>query len=152
MKKVILTLSIIIFMLIALIVAHVGCMAIEGPRLDASSKAYVDANVPAIISTWSWSELRKLASSEFRETLNDDQMNLFLPKLKQLGSFQKYDGSTGQSYISLTIKNGKVITAHYTASAIFQNGPAEIHIGLILKNGQWEINSFDVKSPNFLNN
>jgi hypothetical protein len=150
MKKILLVLGIIILFLIGFVLANVSYVAFIGPRLDISSKAYVDANVPVVISSWSWDELRKRSSPEFREALSDDQMNLFLPKLKQLGSFQKYKGSVGQSYISLTIKNGKVITANYTASAIFQNGSVEIHIALIQKNGQWQIDAFKVNSPNFL--
>lgn len=72
-----------IFLLVALTVAgFIGYAAYQGKSLDASSKAYVETNVPAIISTWSKEELLKRASPQLLKIINDDP-----GKLDQL--FQK---------------------------------------------------------------
>jgi hypothetical protein len=62
----------------------------------------------------------------------------------QLGSFQTYDGSTGDSNVSYTTKNGKVITASYTSTATFQNGKIDIQVKLIQINGDWMLLGFNV--------
>jgi hypothetical protein len=153
MKKILMVLGVIALLLIIFAAGGFSYIAIMGSRLDASSKAYMDANIPTIISTWSKDELEKRASEEFREgltdRLTDQQWNLFLSKVKPLGTFETYEGSKGQAYISLTFQKGKVVTAHYTASASFKNGPAEITVKLIQRNGQWQILSFTIDSPIF---
>jgi len=61
MKKVLMILGVVFLILIIVVGGFVGYTAYIGTKLDASSKAYVDASVPAIISTWSRNELIKRA-------------------------------------------------------------------------------------------
>src|SRR5262249_58990148 len=44
---------------VVLVAGLLGYSAYQGPGLDASSKAYVEENVPAILSSWSKDELLK---------------------------------------------------------------------------------------------
>ncbi len=149
MKRFLLVLGCITLLLIILIVGFIGYSAIKGHQLDVSSKAYVDANIPTIISTWSKEELKKRGSKELQEELTDQNWNLFLAKVKQLGKFQTYEGCKGQAYMSQNNLNPEIVTAEYRASADFQNGQAEIKMELVWRNSQWQIVFLDVDSPIF---
>jgi len=151
MKKVFVIVSVVALTLIILAAASFNYISFQGRQLDASSKAYVDKNIPIIISNWAEEELQKRASAELLKASNNDQrqqLHLLFSKLKQLGKFQNYEGCKGESNTLFNYTNFRVTkTAHYTASGNFQNGPAEITIGLVQRNGQWQIFSFYVKSP-----
>jgi len=151
MKTVFVALGVVFLILIVAVGGFVGYSAYVGTQLDASSKAYVDASVPAIVSQWSKDELIKRASPQLRASATDQQIDgLFTSLAQQLGSFQSYDGSKGDSNVSYTTQNGKVTTASYTANATFQNGKVDIQVKLIQINGAWLFLGFHVSphSPN----
>ena len=138
-------LGVVFLILIIAVGGLVGYCAYIGSKLDSSSKAYVDASVPSIISTWSRNEFIKRVSPQFRKTTSDEQVGeLFARLAEQLGSFQSYDGSKGDSNVFYTTQDGKVITASYTATATFQNGKIDIQIKLIQINEEWLILGFHV--------
>jgi hypothetical protein len=150
MKKFLMVLGFIALLLIIYLAADFSYMLeIRGPKLDASSKAYVDANIPTIISTWSLNELEKRASKELQQDLTAQKWNVFLSSVKVLGQFETYEGCRGQAYITQSYPSPENITAEYVASAIFQNGTAEIKVKLIQKNSQWQIFKLTVDSPIF---
>ena len=122
----------------------VGYFFYAGAQLDASSKAYVDASVPPIISTWSEDELVKRASPQLRKATSAGQLNHLFSDLAKLGTFQSYDGAKGEANMSFTSNNGKMITASYLANATFQYGKIDIRINLIQNNGEWMILGFHV--------
>jgi hypothetical protein len=150
LKKVLMWLGGAFLMLVVLVGALFGYFAYVGSSLDASSKAYVDESVPAIISTWSKGELLKRSAPQLRKVVNEDQLNQLFAKLSQLGKLQTYEGSKGDSNISLTTQAGRVITASYVANAKFDKGPAQVTIRLIQSYGQWQILYFFVNSPIFV--
>lgn len=140
-----------IFLVLVFISACVvGYFAYAGNKLDVSSKAYVDECVPAIVSNWSKDELLKRESPQFRQAVNEDQLDLLFKKLSGLGQLKNYEGAKGDSNIIYTTAHGKVITAYYVGNATFENGKAEIRIKLIQTDGVWQILSFYVDSPTFL--
>jgi hypothetical protein len=149
MKKFLLVLGCITLFLIILAGGYICYATIRGHQLDVSSKAYVDANVPVFISSWSGDELLKRASTELQENLAGQEGNQFFSKVKQLGKCKSYDGCEGQAYINYSLQYGKVITALYTAQAKFQNGNAKIKMELVWRNGQWQIAMITVNSPLF---
>ncbi|MCW2601760.1 MAG: hypothetical protein JWM02_3589, partial [Frankiales bacterium] len=60
------------FLVLVLVVASfIGYAAYQGRGLDASSKAYVEANVPPIISTWSKDELLSRSSPQLLKIINE---------------------------------------------------------------------------------
>jgi hypothetical protein len=150
MKKVFMVLGVVFAILVLLAGILIGYAAYTGSKLDASSKAYVDANVPPIISTWSTSELLGRASPELREAASNEQLSQLFGKLRQLGPLIKYEGAKGGTNTVVTAGSGKLITADYEASATFVNGPATIKIRLVQENGQWALLRFYVDSPIFL--
>jgi len=121
-----------------------------GPPLDASSKAYVDQNIPAIVSSWSADELISRSSPELLAAANKEQINQLLAKLSSLGKLKRYLSCNGDSNLMLNIGSPNAVTAQYVSEAEFENGRAQITTRLIQRDGKWQIMYFYVSSPLFL--
>ena len=142
-----------LFLLLVLaIVSFVGYAAYQGRGLDASSKAYVEANVPAVTATWSKEELLKRASPQLLKIIGEkpEQLDQLFRKLSQLGAMRSLTDLKGDSNVSYTTQNGKITTAQYVGHAQFEHGEGEITIRLIQLSGQWQFVLFHVDSPLFL--
>ena len=142
-----------IFLLFILAIAgFFGYVAYQGRGLDASSKAYIETNVPPIISTWSKDELLKRASPQLLKILNEkpEQLDLLFQKLSKLGALRSFGEIKGDSLVSYNTQNGKATTASYVATAKYENGEAKISIRLVQLSGQWQFIYFYVNSPLFL--
>jgi hypothetical protein len=148
MKRTIMILGYIFLALIVVIAATIASVTIIGKKLDNESKAFVDAAIPAIVSEWDVSELQKRASPELDASVDYDDVEDYFDSLKELGKFQEYNGSTGDSNITISIA-GYEITADYTASADFETGSVEIQISLIKHDGQWQILDFKVSPEEY---
>jgi hypothetical protein len=143
----------VIFLLLILVAAgFIGYSAYQGKGLDASSKAYVETNVPPILSTFSKDELLKRASPQLLKIINDNpgQLDQLFQKLSKLGAMRSFGDVKGNSNVSYTTQNGKVKSASYVATAKFENGEAKINVRLIQLSGQWQLLLFNVNSPLFL--
>jgi hypothetical protein len=131
----------------------VGYAAYQGQRLDASSKAYVEENIPAIISTWSKDELLKRSSPQLLKIINEkpEQLDQLFQRLSTLGPMLSFGEAKGDSNVSYTTQNGKVTTAAYVATAKFRNGEGRISARLMQSpGGQWQLLQFNVDAPLFL--
>ncbi|HXY61897.1 MAG TPA: hypothetical protein VEJ22_03080 [Nitrospirota bacterium] len=148
MKKTIMILGYVFLALLVVIAATIGSLAILGKKLDKESKAFVDAAVPAIVSEWDVTELQRRASPELDESVDYDDVEEYFASLKQLGKFQEYKGSSGDSNITISL-SGYEITADYTASADFEAGSVELQISLIRHGSQWQILDFKVSPEEF---
>jgi hypothetical protein len=148
-KKTIMILGYIFLVLIIGIVAGMGTLAVIGNRLDKESKAFVDAAIPAIISTWDVSEVEKRASPEFNDEVDYDELEQDFGVLQQLGKLVEYKGSTGDANITLSLQYGYEITADYTASAEFEAGSTNIRMSLIKRGGRWQILDFKINPEEF---
>ena len=143
MKKIIMLLGYVFLAVIVLVVAGAASVAIIGKRLDKESKIYVDAALPAIITEWDISELQKRASPEYDASVDYDDLEDYFESLRQLGKLEEYQGSTGDSNITISL-SGCEITADYTATADFEKGSVELQVSLIKHNGSWQILDFRV--------
>lgn len=149
MKKFFQILGGIFLVLLLIIVVMVGIGIYQGTGLDASSKAYVEANVKPVVATWSKDELLKRASPQLIEILgkDPDQVDHVFAKLAKLGPLKSLSEPKGQSLVAVTTGSGKVISATYTEHGEFENGRADLNIRLIQIDGQWRFLSFFVNSP-----
>lgn len=138
--------------LCVVVVSFLGFAAHQGKGLDQSSKAYVEETVPVILSTWSKDELIKRASPQLLSAVRDqpELLDQLFQKLSGLGALRTFDDVRGDSNISYTTREGKVITAAYTAKAKFDEGDAQISIRLIQTPAGWQLLSFHVNSPIFV--
>ncbi|MHB8536246.1 MAG: hypothetical protein ACYDBW_12485 [Sulfuricaulis sp.] len=143
-----------VFLVFVIVIAGIiGYAAYQGPELDASSKAYVEANIPAILSTWSKDELLKRSSPQLLKVVNENpgQVDQLFQKLSKLGAMRGFGGVKGDSRVSYTPQEGKLTTASYVATAKFENGEGRISVRLIQSSNQWQLLYFHVDSPLFLN-
>jgi hypothetical protein len=148
MKKVLIVLGSIFLALILLGALGIGSVAVRGNALDKESKAYADAAIPAIITTWLDKALLDRASHEFNQATTAVQVyHMFRWWESSLGRLQKCEPAQGQSLMSVTTQSGKTISAQYTAKAQFERGEATIRLILIKHGDQWQILRFDVSSP-----
>ena len=152
MKRILSIVGALFLLLILVVAGFIGYAAYQGRGLDASSKTYVEENVPPIISTWSKDELLKRSSPQLLKIINEkpEQLDQLFQKLSKLGAMQSFRDVKGDSNVSYTTQDGKVTTASYVATAKFGNGEARIVIRLIQLSGQWQFLLFNVNSPLFL--
>jgi hypothetical protein len=143
-----------LFLVLVLLAAgFFGYVAYQGRGLDASSKAYVEENTPAIISTWSKDELLKRSSPQLQKVVDEkpEQLDQLFQKLSKLGPMQSFGEVKGYSQVIYTTQGGKITTAAYVATAKFKNGEGRITIRLIQSPaGQWQFLLLNVDSPFFL--
>jgi hypothetical protein len=146
MKNVLVIIGMFAVGLFACLAVLVGIFIFFGSKYDASSKAYVDANVPPIVSNWSVSELETRESEQFRNATTDDKLKALFVIFNRLGPMKSYDGATGDANMVLFSGTGFQVTARYLVNATFQNGNAQIQVALIQEQGEWRILGFRVNS------
>jgi len=138
----------ILTVLLLVVAAAVVYLFHVGPQLDASSKAYVDTNVPLIVKTWSEEELWARAAPEFKEAVTHEQLTgLFGKFSKTLGNLQRYEGSAGEATLGFILAKGKIVTARYKVNTEFERGSAVLNVALIQHDGQWQLLGLHVNSP-----
>lgn len=149
MKTILIILGMIFLIVITIAVTMIGVVAVRGKALDRGSKRYVDSTVPLLVSNWDESELLSRASPELMRATDKQELDKLYHMFRELGKLRAYEGSKGQSYMSMTTQNGKSVTAVYTCKADFDKGPADIKITLVKHGGKWEIAGFRVDSEVF---
>ena len=152
MKKFLSTVGGIALIIVFVVAGFFGYAAYQGRGLDASSKAYVEANVPAIISTWSKNELLKRSSPQLLKIINEkpELLDQVFQKLSKLGVMRSFGDVKGEAAVSYSTQYGKVTMASYIGTAKFENGEGRITTRLIQSSGQWQFLLFNVDSPLFL--
>jgi hypothetical protein len=150
MKKFFAVLGIIFLIIIVLGAIGFGYIAYRGNALDKESKAYADAAISAIVTTWSEKELLDRASPELKQAVPQQQLDELFRRFAGLGHLQKCDPAQGQSMTSATTQAGIQVRAEYNADATFDKGKALIDIALIKHGDQWQILGFFVKPPRVL--
>jgi len=116
----------------------------SGRALDAESKAFVDASIPAIAGSWNDAELLKRATPELRKSMTPGQLDSLFSSFSRIGHMIQYKGSMGGAMMSYIAGAGKSVTASYIAKATFQNGSAIFSVALVKRNARWLINKLRV--------
>lgn len=152
MKKLLIILGSTFLVILVLAVAGISFAVNRGVALDKESKAYVDSVLPVIVSGWDKQELLRRASPEFQQVVKEGEVDKLYIMFRRLGNLHEYQGSEGQSDLSVTSQKGKVISATYTARANFDAAPAVIKVSLIKHGDEWQILGFHIDSDVFLQN
>ena len=147
MKTALIILGIFIVGLVVFVGGYFGFVRYEETKCDASSKAYVDASIPAIVSNWSKEELIKRESPQLREVATDDALSTMFDKLGTLGPLESYDGATGKSNVHITRAAKLQITAAYVAQLTFPKGKVQMTLSLVQIDGAWMIQGFGFGPP-----
>ena len=139
-----------LFILTCVVVAYfIGYDPFSSQSLQESSKSYIEANVPAVISKWSKDELLKRSSPQLLKSANENPAALDrqFKTLSKLGAMRSFGDVEGFASNYTTNQNRIVTTAAYVATAKFKNGEAHISVRLIQSHGQWRFSFFKVDSP-----
>lgn len=130
--------------LLVLLVSGIGFLMSKGNGLDAESKAYVDAAVPAITALWDRTALLDRAAAELRSASTPDQIANLFDNFSRLGPLVRYEGATGHANMTYFTGTGGQVTAIYVAKAVYQNGEATLRLNLRKRDGAWRIVGFHV--------
>jgi hypothetical protein len=149
MKKIVMITGYLFMAFITVFIAGITTIAIIGNTLDKESKAFVDAAIPAIAAEWDVRELKKRASREFDETVDEDDLLELFDYLRGLGELKEYKGSTGEANITISFLYDYNISADYTASADFEAGSVDMQITLVRHGGQWQILDFTISPEEY---
>lgn len=142
-----------LFIVTGIVIAYyIGDNPFQSQDLQASSKAYVEANLPVIISTGSKDELLKRSSQQLLKSAdeNPNQLDRQFQILAKLGAMQKFGDVKGYATNFTTNQDRIVTTASYAATAKFENGDGHISVRLIQSHGQWQFLQFNVDSAPLL--
>lgn len=116
--------------------------------LNTESKQFVDTVLQEIVRDWNKDTLLKHASPGFLKAAKDVDLDQYLATVKEkIGKLKEYRGPEGGANINVSSTHGKVITAGYVACPVFENGRAEIKVGLIKNEDEWQIEGFNVDFP-----
>jgi hypothetical protein len=129
------------------LVVGIGILIWKGNGLDAESKAYVDAAVPAITSHWDKNALLDRAGPELRAATTPGQIANLFDNFSRLGPLVHYEGATGQANMAYYTGKGGQITAVYEAKAKYEHGEATLRLNLMKHDGVWTIVGFRVDGP-----
>jgi hypothetical protein len=128
--------------LLAIIGAFLGFSAYRGVKLDASSKQFVETNIPPIFQTWSEDKLMGISSPEFKSKTPFATMETFFMQFRKLGSLKDCGAFQGSSYVNWQPGKPTLVTATYSTHAIFQDGEADFKIRLIQHDNTWQLLGF----------
>jgi hypothetical protein len=138
-----------LFIVTGLVIAYfIGDNPFQSQDLQASSKAYVEANVPAILSAESKDDLLKRSSPQLLKSANENPklLDQQFQNLEKLGAMREFGDVKGYATNFTTNQDRIVITASYVATAKFENGEGYISVRLIQSHGQWQFLLFNVDS------
>ena len=90
MKKVLQVLGIVFVVILVVAGGIMGYAAYTGTRLDASSKAYVDTAVPAIVAHWSQQALVARAAPQLLQAVSPAQLTKAFSWFRSLGPMKKW--------------------------------------------------------------
>lgn len=152
MKKFLSVVGALFLVVVLGIGGFVAYVMFQGKALDTSSKAYVRASVPAIISTWSEQELLKRASPQLLKELraHPGQLDHVFRRMSALGALKHFGDVKGEANTAYNLPHDTSSTAAYKAKAVFANGKVTIKVRLILQDGKWKFLNFYVTAPDSL--
>jgi len=150
MKKFLMVMGGIFCGLIVLFVVALIFAAIRGTGLDKESRAYADAAIPAIVTTWSEDAFFNRASPELEKLVSVGDADRLFKSFSQLGRLKHCEPAQGQSMTSAMLGQPRKTTAHYEAAAEFEKGEARVKLDLIKHGNQWQILGFHIDSPFFV--
>lgn len=91
----------------------IAVIVVRGTALDKECRAYVDAAIPPIATTWNKKELFDRASPELKKKLPVDELDrLFRWSFSGLGRMQKCEPAKGQAGYNYTSETEKGSVLH----------------------------------------
>ena len=141
------SLSIIIFVLLLLLMASgAGAMMLVSHlrTLNVDSKTLADSAVAGMAAGWTDNQLLQRLSPAERARLKPTDLDALADLRARMGRYESDQGATGGTDNPLVHLFIGTPTATYEAKAIFVNGTATFHFGLIKPDGRWMIDFYHI--------
>lgn len=139
MKRILSVIGGLFLVLLVAVGGMIGYAVFEGSKLDAESKAYVEATLPEFLSNPTGDRLASFMAPQDRANLRaTDMMSLLSYISRQLGSFQSYDDLKGDSF-QFVSPNGKSITAKYLVHCYFDKASVTATVSLRKVGDVWSL-------------
>jgi hypothetical protein len=144
MSKVLSVIGAAALIISAVLAVAFGIQAWDAHSLDAESRAYVDAAVPAITMHWNKEALLDRVLPGARRSFTTGANGVNFDSYARLGTLVEYQGATGDARKPPLFDRSFPPSAYYKAKAKFENGDATLHIFLTKRDGEWRIVSFNI--------
>ena len=147
MKKGIELIVTILIVAVAVVVGVKMFVHNKEAKYAATAVPYVEKVVPEI-SKWDAATVKKYMAEETLSKLSDEKIEQILASLSRLGALKKVGKPVFQSADTYKTKGGKeVTTVAYKVSTEYEQGAAEISIGLLANGDSYQIENFNFSSP-----
>ena len=139
MKKLLSILGAIFLLLLVAGGGLFGFLWMKGGRLDAESKGYIEANLPALLSNMSTDALRSYMSDDDIAKVNRVDSDRFIAALtSRYGRYQSMGDLKGDSFINFT-NAGQIISARYRVPVKYENGALLVQVVLRKRDEKWSM-------------
>jgi hypothetical protein len=130
---------------VAMVIAAIGAgiAAYQMATLGRSSKAYLETNLPSIVSTWSTDALLARAMPDLQD--HAAEVRKTFQQLATLGCPQHIEVPDGDTPVLIPTSDGKRKGAVYKLSMKCQRGEVRIMLWLIKVDDDWKFEKFVVK-------
>jgi len=144
-KRVPLSIAVFLLLLLALASGTGAVMLVAHLRTsNVESKTFADGAVSGLAADWSDQQLQERLSPAEQKRLKSVDLAELAKLRARMGRFERDLGTTGAvSYPWIHFFVGS-LRATYAAKAIFVNGIATFHLGLIKLDGRWMIDSYHI--------
>jgi hypothetical protein len=116
-----------------------GYAAIQGQKLDAESKIYVEAALPRVLADMSAANFLSFMDPADRAKMNAGAFDRFASDIRQrLGRFQSYDDLKGDSF-QMYSTSGPNITARYLVRCQFEKGAVTATVTVRKAGENWSL-------------
>jgi len=146
LKKIIIILSAVLLVAVAIYSGIQFYTGQQAERYDMAAVPYLKMVVPEI-SKWDPEIIKKYMPEEALQNTSDEQIINIVNNLSKLGALQsmkepKFSRADSNEIRPDKIKN--IVT--YTIEAEYENGAAEVSIGLLEKNNSFKVQNFNINS------
>jgi len=139
MKKVLSVIGGLFLVLLVAVGGMLGYAAFEGSKLDAESKAYVEAALPKFLSNPTADSVLSFMAPQDKANVKAADMLSFSSYVSQtLGEFRSYDDLKGDSLIMFS-PSGKNITAKYLVNCYFDKASVTAIVSLRKTGDAWSL-------------
>jgi len=140
-------LSIVVFLVLVLLMASgAGAMMLVSHvrTLKVESKTFADSAVSGMAVDWTNQQLQQRLSPAAQARLKPADVNALAELRAKMGHFESDAGATGGLEDPLAHLFIGSPRATYEAKAIFVNGVAIFHLGMVKPDGRWLIDTYHI--------
>jgi hypothetical protein len=150
MKRILMVVGAVTVTALAVGVLAFALLAVEGRRLDASSREYATQLLDTTLKHWEPSAVKVESSDELIAAVPDHKLAQLLGTFSErLGPIRSHGAPQGEARLSI-MPFRRVVTADYVTPVTFEKADGNIALRLILRDGRWKLLVLNVFSDALL--